>query len=1762
MAYSGPKRATGLIVSPLKELRDAFKEGTDAVFKPKHTISCKPVTIAFACNDTRLLSSSSPAAQILPNPSNEAELAQLVAIVRVDGTAQMLNMQMESRGAWAGTDFESTLVAASWSPKGKQLAIGLRAGDILTFGLTNNAQPLKHIPATAASPLVSLNWVGPAFTFRTSYGSNTGDPPHHIVSFDTRSNTATFIQLIHPFPLSGRSPNAQILVLPRWDQDPNPPASEDPKSLLVVGDAASTDLEVLGNAGARWFQQSQENPLTVPLDKNDEDTFLLTLDVDLTDEMPIMYAYLNDGTVQGWYVTHPESKPYAGLVKAAQPSPVASAFGQPATTASAFGQQSTSAFSPPSTSAFGQPSAFGQAQTTSAFGQPSAFAQQPAFGQSAFVKSAAPSPSPFALRHPLRPPAEASPPSPPPTAHFGAAASNSPDPPPPLTSTPSISMGEVTPSAFGGLSLGGSSDSNSQSDDKPRAVGGGMFGSSPSPLPLPPNHPANQPSPATPSAFGGTGVVKPAAGFGAFGAVSSGAFGNPNSNAFGGGGGAFSGGAFGGGSSNAGDSKPAASGASPAFGKSGFGQSGFGQTGFGAKPVLCVWALGLWGGCGCCSGDAACERWGRVWGICFGWAHGESAFGGGASPSTAGGGGFGAFASKPTGFPGASTGSAFGGGGNSSAFGGAQSPASAFGNSSSTPPTTSTSAFGGFGTGTSAFGSTATPAAQPTSSSTPPPSSTSAFGGFGTATSVFGNKTPAAPPASTSSSPSSDKEIRSTSPNDSPPPKAATPLNFTTSGPPTTSGAFSNLRSSSSGFKPASGFGAFGSDSAPASSPFFNAAAQTKAPAVSAFGNLGSGASSTPTLAAAAGKPAFGAPSLLGGPKSAFAPISQPAAAKTTSAFSGGFSAFGGSPVGLASAATASKSFGELLKTGDEEKKPALKPAATSAFGPSGSLSKPKSPEETTIKPIPVFTPPPVDKEVARTEDSSSGKDQAATPSADGEKEGTTSAESSFGSLSQTSSFVEVEANAEDDADEDADGNEEEDDDDDDNYENAFLSDSFGSGSGSEAPDDEDDDEDASRSPSPSAVPLPPSRSPSSTPRAEVPKITVSPSPTPSEEESDSSEDSRLSTIREESTTPPGSPEKKERKPPSPKTAPVAEPIPIAPSPFGIGLGRPSTRPTRSSPLANAPVSGDEDAKAKPVEEAKPAAKAQPASPKPRFGVLPPVEADTPKAASSSKPTRPKTPPLSAFSFGAASKPAVKTPLAGPAASPSPPPTTPSPLSLPMPVLSSNNSQMVSAPSGPGSFFGFGTPKSAVIPSAASPMSMPTPMPAPKGFFSLQPAASSQSPSPVSTAPPPAPPPEAAMEEGMQKECAALFANMTRQLEDVRRSLVINFRLLAQAASLKRVELGKSAGGSRRAVDLGDRSKWALGDVVQFGQTMRMFEQDLAQLKEERVQREKLLRELQSNLLKAGTRREEIGKFIKAQHDKDFAKMLKARTLGPEHMETQTQLRRSIRTMQDRIQKLESHLQDSKKKLSRASAGNPGLRAPTLDTLNRTFRNMDIALDNQTSEVERLTARIAKLNTKDGQRSGHKASARDARLPDPVTRQRPLNVTPHVAVTTAAALNAERSAHKLKRALLAVRKEPLLNTQAASAAPAPLAFQTPQRAGPGIDLGLSGPSIPLRGLSLGLSTPPSSMPGFDLPEDNFNPSPLPAPGSRRGAGGGKTRISSSVPLKRTPGPPAAMPSPPPSFDWGPLPDFQNKPTVSRENSLGSSWVSDGFHGKK
>jgi len=182
---------------------------------------------------------------------------------------------------------------------------------------------------------------------------------------------------------------------------------------------------------------------------------------------------------------------------------------------------------------------------------------------------------------------------------------------------------------------------------------------------------------------------------------------------------------------------------------------------------------------------------------------------------------------------------------------------------------------------------------------------------------------------------------------------------------------------------------------------------------------------------------------------------------------------------------------------------------------------------------------------------------------------------------------------------------------------------------------------------------------------------------------------------------------------------------------------------------------------------------------------------------------------------------------------------------------------------------------------------------------------------------------------------------------------------------------------------------------------------------------------------------------------------------------------------------------------------------------------------------------------------------RDSRLPDLPGPRKPINITPNVAVTTAAALNAERSAHRLKRALLAIRKEPLLNTKAAAAPGAPLAFKSPSKPGSGaFSREMSG----FEGLKGSLfSEPLGKVPELDdedwhLPEDHFDPS-----GSHSNPGGSgsgrrekaKRGHRGGSALRRSPAPESAnseatgpttttalsSASAPVSFDWGPLPTF-------------------------
>ncbi|KAK2460935.1 hypothetical protein APHAL10511_007405 [Amanita phalloides] len=1678
---------TSIVFSTLQELRTSLKNAKDGenLFVPRRTVRLPAENvniIAFGMHDARLLvgftggqllvydaahlfsagtnevaplnmskTSSAPFIQILPNPGTEAELARLVAVIRGDGTVQVLDVdKLEAQCGWVG-EGEAAPVALSWAPKGKHLAIGLRMGDIITYALSNNTVPHKQIPPTADGYLVSLDWVGPTLVFKSTYSSKIpecSDATLHVVHVDVKSSTGHYFSLMHPFPAADRNKmHALSLSMPKWDEEPGAPA-EAAKGILIVGDMSSVDLEVLAYIGPQWYQQPQENPLQLPLDKDMNDTILMSLETDLTDveeNLPLMYAYLNDGTLQGWKLDH--SRPYVGMVKAgplstfdgpviAQESPAfAAAFSPPSTPTrsrhvggtSTFGQSSTSPFQQtPTASSFGPQAAYGQAST----GTPSIFEATKGTSDSAFGGFNQP---------------------------FGPSAA--PQPATSETITREASMSDETTS-LGGLSL-----VDDRASTPPKSGGGGVFGSF-------------SPSPSTPTPVFG-GIVKPATGFGAFNhyqnTTPSVAKNDTSQSPF-----------------AATESTPSAP-THSAFGSQGFAKPVFGQPSFG-QPSF-----------------------------------GQTSFPTSTTPRS---GGFNGFASDgPT----------------------------ALNTPSKPAPGPVGSGFAAFTSTQTAFATTTTPASEPPKSSAFPGPAGGAF-----ERSAERSKKDALKSSAMDESPPSSPEpmaginLALTVDDDMSPP--ASPIKRDSASisrtpaqrPPAT--AFSNL---STPIRPASGFGAFGG--IPESSPFFKKPDVPTTPSAFEKQLLSTTPANTPP---GNSSPKFGATSLPG-VKSAFAPVVSTTQTKASSsggsgAFSdtsGGFASFAGggkssfsdTSGGFASFTGSGKSsFSELLKAADPEsdvhKDKGIEKPMAALLSESATPVTPKKedqPTGTETSLTPVFTSPEQITTTPVAEPSQNMVDKDREPIISKKKP--ISAEESFVEVTLEEGEIIEESGTSEAKEENED------------YLSGSLgpSDSEGSIDGSDEEDEEQDEfpttEDTGTSSrasvDPAMVPLPISRSPSAAP--EVPSTVVS-------------TESAEKPLKESSTTPSGTPTK-------PTTIEVPKPVPSttpAGQPLSVGLGRPSTRPMRSSPLAGEPVIVQDQVERQKSEVTKPttpplkptstesAEKVDSAqdlkAPRPRgvsslATVSAPMKPPAPvsllaNTAMSLNKAEPPNQPTGVFRegfgiFGGAS--AQNNALGRPVQATSP--TLPS--TIKAEAAGAPSPDLLVAPQRPMSSplsFSPPTPRPSGLNRPASvPPSIfnKTPTTADISPFSVKGATNAPGKPLVHTPQKPSPP----LEEGMQKECTLLYSTMNQELQELRQ--------LAQEANRKRQELSKSNGGSHRKADLGNSSKWGLVDAQHFGQVLKQFGRDLSELRELRGDLKQKVRQAEGRMLRAGTRKEEIARFTKAQNDKEFVKMLKSRTLGPEHLESQTQLRRSIRAIRDRIQKVEAHLQASQKKLAEANSGKPSFRAPTLDTINRTYRNIDLAIQYQADEIAQLSERTADLDlttlAKTTKVKALPSPQRDPRLPDNGSR-RPFNVTPHIAISTAAALNAERSAQKLKKALLTARKAPLLNDKAAQATPARIVFKTPQRVasystGSGFAF-----NTPISGPLFSAETPQTPIPEWTFSEDDLGSSP--SPPTRRGAGRTK-KHATNIPLKK--GTVTSQASP--SFDWGPLPRF-NQPALA---SIGS-----------
>ncbi|KAI6108861.1 hypothetical protein EV401DRAFT_402739 [Pisolithus croceorrhizus] len=1651
---------------------------------------------------------------IHPNPEG---LSELVAVLRDCSnspgslTVELLDVQkLASAGGWIAGNSPSTVpTAISWSPKGKQLALGMQGGDIVTYNPIDTATPKCSIPRPPSAngmSVISVHWLSTC-SFHAIYApagklAPDSEQAHFHVSLDSKANSAQDLRFNPPyFPFPAlRPPGSFAVILKNWDPY---------KAILFLGDSTSSDIGVIGaitdGLNEHWHNLSLEETSTpnLPLDKDQNDTVLIGHELDLTNTEsyrhttasgepldlpppPIMYAYASDGTVLGWYLLNTSGNVYHGMVKqtaakettmSLEPPPVATSIRRapstdmqttpsvspsaPVSEAIPFGQQTSTPHQP----AVPVPSApSGLALQTSPFGTPSssAFTQTPTFGQSSFDRLAASASSAFS---------QASPPtfgSASATSGFGAFSSpapakfgpsgfgfgfGSPDQSSSVASAPTApdrsseisqedGMVEDGPS-LDGLGLGGLSgtrDADSKSS---------IFGNTATPTSF------QQPS----SSGGNEGLIKSGVGFGAALDQNS-PFAKPSSFASG---------------PSLGQSTFGQTSASPfatsklAFGQTGFEQPAFGQSGFG-QPAYGQLAFGQTG-----LGENQTVGSGGV-------AFGKSSFG---SPSTTrsppdvpaastSGGAFGAFAMDGT--------TAF------AAFADkVAKPVWAVSEEQKNPPEKPRALFG---PSTSSLVTAPEPAlakAEPARIIGEQTKPTAALPSL-----LFSARESALrQPESRSPSPIGDRP--SSSPTTTP--KPAMPAASFGSGdvPKFTTTTTTTTTTPTSTLKPATGF----LGGMPKESPFFPPK-QTEPKSVSAFALSGTPAALTTPTKPSVAAPTFGAPSIPSTtPRSVFGTPAFPSSttptttttmttppAPATGAFSsfasgGGFSAFAGS---------GTKSFSDLLKSGGQE--PVKEGSVFSA-----TLTKEVREEVSLTSTTPISTPVPTPaKEVKRVKEGVSvpltpsvsvslSKPAEELPSVlevskpvpeistealkseDKIEQGkpATLLEPSFEiiSSSTTSSFVDVslgeggregegkviQETAEPDGEEEDESR-------------LFLSDVPSESEEESELETEEEEESEKRSEgeegqeedqeeeeiNPTDVPLPSTptlsatavRSRSTTPKAELPKLAVSDSPSPSPSpQSPTTSVPRVSPIRElGTTTPPSSPVKEAER--IALSVPVSKPPLPAGSPFNLPprVGT-NNRPIRSSPLASTPLVGELDTLASPT-------------PPPPSKSTPPVAAapvDQWRASVKNEEIESLLPEASTLlsAVGSESRPAFGvTPL------PAPAPTTPAPLCLASFSAPTVLSSFVTSP--PASTL-FGTPaKTPPPPEPITPFTLPSsPLstsslqsvgitPPSAGILPVSGAPVAGFSHPVSMFPPPvtpvSTPPTLTPEQGMQAECLNLLSALTEEFESL--------QTLATAASQKAANLRKSSGIVHTQIDLLDSDRWVVGDIKEYGRVLLSVQDDIRALQEQRVVLRRMLQELDGCMLKAITKQEEIIRFDKARTDAEFAKMLKVRTLGPEYLEVQTQDQiYFLQAIRDRVQKLEDHLQASKRKLQEFKTGKPRFRPPSIDTINRTLRNIDLAIGQQQREVDELLRRINTLDISSAS-DGVSSSSREKCLVVSQTK-RSWNVTPNVAASTAAALNAERAAQKLKRALLASRDSPLLNSGAKVTTSKLTSFRTPQK---------------------------------------------------------------------------------------------------------------------
>ncbi|KAI9268124.1 hypothetical protein BDA99DRAFT_597940 [Phascolomyces articulosus] len=326
---------------------------------------------------------------IRPNPD---ALPELAAVVLKDNKCILINL---STGTTT-TEISNDATAVCWSPKGKQLVCGCKDGQLVPYdveGVEKIAIALpEELQAKQPIPYVlGVLWIQP-HVFLVVYGKSEGseefDPSHVAYIIDRKSKSTGGLQYVLLDDITGVFSDERGL---KMFMEVIPNFSSDMKYAVMLGNAASTDLSVVGqDENGDWATYIlPENGLAMmPLSDGDMDTYPvgLALDFSVSEElppydssvsnegvkpMPALY-YLNDEDHIGAYYCYQETlakngDKFVGMVAAediqtgaiAQPS-------SSSTTTTAVAQEPTEAQKPTDTA---KPSGFGSSPFGAALSQ-------------------------------------------------------------------------------------------------------------------------------------------------------------------------------------------------------------------------------------------------------------------------------------------------------------------------------------------------------------------------------------------------------------------------------------------------------------------------------------------------------------------------------------------------------------------------------------------------------------------------------------------------------------------------------------------------------------------------------------------------------------------------------------------------------------------------------------------------------------------------------------------------------------------------------------------------------------------------------------------------------------------------------------------------------------------------------------------------------------------------------------------------------------------------------------------------------------------------------------------------------------------------------------------------------------------------------------------------------------------------------------------------------------------------------------------------